>query len=155
MVVVNEQFPADQVLLWVCSSSTTSTARVRQCEECHGNALALLKCSSLVPLEKTNNIPQRCLRTEFGPLSWRDTTPLLLLVCFAGTPRSKHYIHMAETASGQARISLQYPHSNWKWDVTQWKGGMGRYNGRNSNVWYGCTLESFYIIPSPFECLLK
>lgn len=52
LVVVNEQFPADQILLWVCSSPTTST--VRQCEECHGNALALLKCCWLVPLEKSS-----------------------------------------------------------------------------------------------------
>lgn len=86
---------------------------VRQHEECCRNALALLKCCWLVPLEKTN-IPWRCLRTEFGPLNWRDTTPLLLMVCFSGTPRSKHYVHMAATASGQARMSLQYPHSNWK-----------------------------------------
>lgn len=40
-------------------------------------------------------------------------------------------------------------------NATYWKGGMGTQNGGNSNVYHGCTLESFHIIPSPFECLLK
>lgn len=28
------------------------------------------------------------------------------------------------------------------------QGGMGKQNGRNSNVWHGCTLESFQVIPN-------
>lgn len=95
---------------------------MRQCEKCHGNALALLKCCWLVPLEKTNKILWRYLRTEFDPLNSRDTTPLLLMVCFAGTPRFKHYVHVAAITSGEARMSLQCPHSDWKWECNILEG---------------------------------
>lgn len=75
------------------------------------------------------------------------------------TPRPQHYVQMVAIASGQARLSLQYLQSNWKWDATYWKRkgreGMGRQNGSNSNALHGCTLESFQVIPNPFKCLLK
>lgn len=137
-------------LIRFCSESAAppalSTVCVRQCEKCHGNALALLKCCWLVPLEKTNKILWRYLRTKFDPLNSRDTTPLLLMVCFAGTPRSKHYVHMAATASGQARMSLQYPHSNWKWEcnILERRNGKAEWGEQQCVPWLHTRILSCY-----------
>ena len=53
------------------------------------------------------------------------------LFVLLGIPSPQHYVHRVAIASGQARLSLQYLLSNWKWDATHWKRkGREEWEGR-------------------------